>query len=452
MNAIRTLQSSAILVAVLLTAAFGQMGQAKIKVCMTSGGLGSWHFDGHTNYTFQGKDSDLDRLSISIARTGAASGDWSCWVTPDTVPWSDGMVQIGARLKNYRFDDLAGMKDLHVATVTLFAGKSSDPDFERVVLDTIPVVMDVGYHLLAERGPGGSAGGEILLHQLPENMPPQEFSHALADPGYVFTGWTGQGVDLGCVLSYPDRPNVWRFDFWRYFIELGQTKQVYLLATFAPANTPVAEDVVVPVETPDGVVTIQFDAVVEAGHTEVSVSSSGPMPPAGFRMGEPPVYYDITTTADYAGDIVICISYDPSTFEGPLDSLRLLHYEDGEWVDCTILPIDETAHVICGVVSSLSPFIVVERIAPPCPAERLEELIAIVAELDLPRGTKNSLSATLNAALRSLERGHTKPAISQLGAFINQVKAQRGKAIAQGTADALVATAQQVIDLLKDMS
>ena len=40
-----------------------------------------------------------------------------------------------------------------------------------------------------------------------------------------------------------------------------------------------------------------------------------------------------------------------------------MHYEDSQWVNVTVLPIDVVNNVICARVSSLSPFAVVE---PPC--------------------------------------------------------------------------------------
>jgi len=354
-----------LLSAAILTPAFGQMGQAKIKVVMMIPSPhqirepGTWLYEGHTNYAFEGKDPDLDQLQTSIVPLVTARG-WSCWVTPSLANWSHGTVQIRATL-DYVYDADAGARDLHVATVTVRASKSSDPGFVPIVFDTIPVVMDVGYHLLAERGPGGSAGGEILLYQLPENMPPTEFSYVQADPGYVFTGWTGQGVDLGCVLSDPDRPNVWSFDFWRYFVTLGQTKQVRLLATFAPENTQDGEQTVVEIDAGGAAFTVQFDNVVEPGHTEVSILSSGPTPPDGFRLGNPPTYYDISTTAEYVDFVTICISFDPSSFKNP-SKLKLFHYEDGQWVDCTTSRSENT---ICGAVSSLSPFVICEPASIP---------------------------------------------------------------------------------------
>ncbi len=49
----------------------------------------------------------------------------------------------------------------------------------------------------------------------------------------------------------------------------------------------------------------------------------------------------------------------------------------------------------------------------------ISDLREAIDELDLNRGTENSLMAQLNAAERSLDRGNTNAACGQLGAFIN---------------------------------
>ncbi|MHC4423624.1 MAG: hypothetical protein ACYSWR_03000 [Planctomycetota bacterium] len=59
----------------------------------------------------------------------------------------------------------------------------------------------------------------------------------------------------------------------------------------------------------------------------------------------------------------------------------------------------------------------------------------------------------MNAALRALEdenENNDIAAINTLGAFINAVEAQRGKKIPEAEADALIAAAQEIIELLSD--
>ncbi|MHC4791329.1 MAG: FIMAH domain-containing protein [Planctomycetota bacterium] len=65
----------------------------------------------------------------------------------------------------------------------------------------------------------------------------------------------------------------------------------------------------------------------------------------------------------------------------------------------------------------------------------------------------NSLEAKLNAALRALEdenENNDIAAINTLGAFINAVESQRGKKIPEADADALIADAMEIIELLSD--
>jgi hypothetical protein len=66
---------------------------------------------------------------------------------------------------------------------------------------------------------------------------------------------------------------------------------------------------------------------------------------------------------EFSGTIDLCFTW----VEGQVadeDHVRLLHYEDGEWVDVTTSR-DTVANVICGTVSSLSAFVLAEDTQPP---------------------------------------------------------------------------------------
>jgi hypothetical protein len=78
-------------------------------------------------------------------------------------------------------------------------------------------------------------------------------------------------------------------------------------------------------------------------------------------------------------------------------------------------------------------------------AAQIQSLMDQVESLGLPKGQENSLEAKLRAALASVQRGNESSASGQLGAFINEVEAQRGKKIPSADADALIAAAQQII-------
>ena len=65
--------------------------------------------------------------------------------------------------------------------------------------------------------------------------------------------------------------------------------------------------------------------------------------------------YDITTTATYAGTVLVTLPYDEGALSVPETSLRMLHMEGGSWVDVT-RSLDAAADTITGEVTSLSPF------------------------------------------------------------------------------------------------
>ena len=118
------------------------------------------------------------------------------------------------------------------------------------------------------------------------------------------------------------------------------------------ANSPV-----MPVDSATGAtpVTLTFDNVTKIGQTNLTITSTGPNPPAGFSLGSPAVFYNIITTATFTGNINICINFAGVSFQG--DPL-LMHFEGGTWVQVTNATVNGTT--ICGSVNSLSPFAVMQ--------------------------------------------------------------------------------------------
>jgi hypothetical protein len=149
--------------------------------------------------------------------------------------------------------------------------------------------------------------------------------------------------------------------------------------------------------------TVTFTSVTAPGTTTVTTSSSGPALPAGFQLLG--TYYDISTTAAYTPPVTVCIQYGP-----PSDSSAgLYHYQEISpgsygWVDVTTTH-DTTNGVICGEVTSLSPFaILVRDTTPPVvslttPGPQTYACAATIAfsATDSASGVA-SLSATLNGA------------------------------------------------------
>ena len=117
-----------------------------------------------------------------------------------------------------------------------------------------------------------------------------------------------------------------------------------------------------PVDTTTGTMpaTLTFEKVKTPGITSLTTSSSGPPPESGFALGDPPVYFELTTTAEFAGSITVCIDYSGFKFRKGT-SIRLYHFEKGKWQDRTV-SLDTTNKIVCAEVDSLSPFVIFETI------------------------------------------------------------------------------------------
>ncbi|MGE3797820.1 MAG: PxKF domain-containing protein, partial [Thermomicrobiales bacterium] len=123
-------------------------------------------------------------------------------------------------------------------------------------------------------------------------------------------------------------------------------------------NTPAGENVQV-TSGGDVAAGLTFDEVVETGDTTVAVVEEPNVPPVPetfFSLGG--LYFDATTTALFNGNVIICFPYDTESFSHP-ELLALLHHDGTEWVDVTTSN-DTVLGSICGSVSSLSPFAIVE--------------------------------------------------------------------------------------------
>ena len=214
---------------------------------------------------------------------------------------------------------------------------------------------------------------------------------------------------------------------------------------------PGANVIVQPVDETTGQVlaNLTFDSVSSGGTTTLTSMTPGEnhQPPQGFRFGTPPVIFQITTAATFAGEVEVCFDYSGMSFHNE-SSLKLFHSSDGSgWTDITSFA-DTENDVICGLVTSFSFFTVVE-VADP--AVLIEALTERIAALNLQHGIDNSLDAKLDAALNALDdinENNDVAAINSLQAFINTVEAQRGKQISDTDADALIADAQNIIELL----
>jgi hypothetical protein len=143
------------------------------------------------------------------------------------------------------------------------------------------------------------------------------------------------------------------------------TDGIFLFVPTVSTNTPAGT--AVPVTVTDSTtgttpVTMIFDSVTVAGDTSLTTSSGGPAIPTAFALGDPPVFYNIETTATFSGFVGVCIDFSNVSFPAG-STLRLLHFQGGVWVDVTTS--GPTGNIICGSVTSLSPFAVVRRLNSP---------------------------------------------------------------------------------------
>ena len=118
------------------------------------------------------------------------------------------------------------------------------------------------------------------------------------------------------------------------------------------ANTPTGTNVQV---SPDPAVTVTFAQVTAAGDTTATTSGTGPVPPTGFSLGTPTVYYEIATTATFTGTVTVCIDYDDQFVSEA--GLNLFHHDGADWTDVTT-SLDTVGNEICGEVAGFSPFLV----------------------------------------------------------------------------------------------
>jgi hypothetical protein len=126
-----------------------------------------------------------------------------------------------------------------------------------------------------------------------------------------------------------------------------------------PSNTPLGQDVTV---TFPGGSSVTFENVTLPGLTAMTQTTGGPPPPDGFRLGSPPTYYQIQTTAVFTGSVEVCLHYDGSAFSPAVEArLRLFHDEDGGWTDVTT-SLDTASDAICGEVTSFSAFAAAELV------------------------------------------------------------------------------------------
>ncbi|MEX2254623.1 MAG: hypothetical protein WEC34_04220 [Acidimicrobiia bacterium] len=137
------------------------------------------------------------------------------------------------------------------------------------------------------------------------------------------------------------------------------------VGTTTATATPTGVDVEV---SPAPGLQLMFDNVTAEGETSVTALQSIPPLPAGFQVGDPPMFYEISTTASFSGGVRVCAPYG-SVPAGTTP--RLLHYADAAWVDITT-DFDPDTRIVCGSTTSLSPFAAVFAASEPAYKDECE--------------------------------------------------------------------------------
>jgi Tol biopolymer transport system component len=129
------------------------------------------------------------------------------------------------------------------------------------------------------------------------------------------------------------------------------------------ANTPTGANVAV--QAPNA--NVSFSNVSQSGTTSFApITGNQNDLPQGYTLCPTCPAYDITTTAAVTPPITVCLGVPASVTPTLFLQMRLLHGEGGALVDRTTTRITDGSgqRFVCGVVNSLSPFILASNAAP----------------------------------------------------------------------------------------
>ncbi|MFQ5454974.1 MAG: hypothetical protein ACE5EA_02075 [Nitrospirota bacterium] len=102
---------------------------------------------------------------------------------------------------------------------------------------------------------------------------------------------------------------------------------------------------------------VTFAKVKTSGMVVVTPTANPPLRPTGYRFYLNQ-FFDVSTTAQYEGDIKICFNYNDKGLANSENGLKLFHYNKdiSGWEDITIPGYPNVGHnTLCGVTTNLSP-------------------------------------------------------------------------------------------------
>jgi hypothetical protein len=135
-------------------------------------------------------------------------------------------------------------------------------------------------------------------------------------------------------------------------IVLGTSSNTYDYYIVTLGNTPSGSNVTV--TFPNGATATYSNVASACNSTFTDISNPSHNPPPHFkfvRYG----YFDIATDCSYSGNITVTFPYNESEIKGEEQNLKLFHWKNNGWEDCTV-SVDTVHNTITGRVTSLSDF------------------------------------------------------------------------------------------------
>jgi len=157
-----------------------------------------------------------------------------------------------------------------------------------------------------------------------------------------------------CKLEARDPSGIRRTTWWWDSPDVASSSPADLptfggLSVLMPLSTEAPRNVLFDL----GDVRITFDEITSPGTVTATPASPGNLPAVGFRM-VPGRYYDIHPTLGFSGGATVTVTI-PAEEASNASTMRLFHWEDGQWRDITT-SVDPLEMTVTGRTTSFSDF------------------------------------------------------------------------------------------------
>jgi WD40 repeat protein len=360
-------------------------------------GAPKWSPDG-TKIVFQSQRDGLDEIYTMNSSDGSGLLRLTFSTTFNSVPdWSpDGSKIVFVKGSGYQSEiwvmNTTGGSQMQLTGGTIFGETepSWSPDGSRIAFSASPTFS--GIHELYVMNADGTNRNRLTTNNTTDSYPvwsPDGNSIAYLNAFNGNNGWHAYLINLFNlnirIVANINDPNetapAWSPDGTKlaqytaagnlYFTNVGGNA---LLAALAPEgmfvspqsdwfgfNTPSGTNIT----AISGTTSVNFLVVGTGGTTTVvpiDPASAGTLP-GGYSLGAGFPAYEIATTASYTAPITVCLQVPSVTNMATFTALKLFHNEGGVLIDRTS-GRDFATRVVCATVSSLSPFVLAEDLAP----------------------------------------------------------------------------------------